>query len=225
MSCTKLKKEQWQKYIHGMLIGYKLKKNAEYVGICLKTSFYLRHKILNDLNLFLGNGELQGLIEMDETFFPESFKGNNIKSGLEMPRISRKRGKQVSTRGLSQEQICVATALDRQNNLIIGVIGRSRPTCEQFKGLYSTCINKESTIVTDSLRSYIPFIKDLDVPHVQIASGKHKNGLYHINHINSLHARLKDFMRGFKGVSTKYLDNYMVWFKWLEFYGKKKKRL
>jgi len=30
-----------------------------------------------------------------------------------MPRPSRKRGKQVKKRGISKEQVCVATALDR----------------------------------------------------------------------------------------------------------------
>ena len=37
-----------------------------------------------------------------------------------------------------------------------------------------------------------------------------------INRINSLHARLKDFMHGFKGVSTKYLQSYLAWFQWTE---------
>ena len=30
-------------------------------------------------------------------------------------------------------------------------------------------------------------------------------------HINSYHSQLKRFMRGFNGVSTKYLNNYLVW--------------
>lgn len=43
-----------------------------------------------------------------------------------------------------------------------------------------------------------------------------KNGIYHINHINSLHSKLKIQMYRFKGVSSKFLSNYMVWYKWLE---------
>ena len=37
-----------------------------------------------------------------------------------------------------------------------------------------------------------------------------------INHINSLHSKLKIWMYRFKGVSTKFLSNYMAWYKWLE---------
>lgn len=36
--------------------------------------------------------------------------------------------------------------------------------------------------------------------------------MHAINRINSLHARLKDFMHGFKGMSTKHLQSYLAWF-------------
>lgn len=36
-----------------------------------------------------------------------------------------------------------------------------------------------------------------------------------INRVNTLHARLEDFMFGFHGVSTKYLQAYLDWFQWL----------
>ncbi len=42
--------------------------------------------------------------------------------------------------------------------------------------------------------------------------GHYNNGIYHINHKNSLHSKLKIRMNRFKGVSTKYLSNY----KWLQ---------
>jgi len=47
------------------------------------------------------------------------------------------------------------------------------------------------------------------------ASDKHKNGIYHINNVNNYHSGLKDFVRQFKGISTKYLDNYLNWFSWI----------
>ena len=45
-----------------------------------------------------------------------------------------------------------------------------------------------------------------------------KKGFYHINHINSFHARLKAYMSGYKGVATKYLNNYVSLFVWMENY-------
>jgi len=52
--------------------------------------------------------------------------------------------------------------------------------------------------------------------HKQIKRGFHKNSIYHINKINSLHRRFKQWLVGFKGVSTKYLPNYLSFFKLVE---------
>ena len=52
--------------------------------------------------------------------------------------------------------------------------------------------------------------------HKQIPRGFHKNGIYHINRVNSLHSRFKQWLAGFKGVSTKYLPNYLSFFKLVE---------
>lgn len=54
--------------------------------------------------------------------------------------------------------------------------------------------------------------------HKRIKSGKHKEGLYHIQHINVLHINLKKWMNRFNGVATKYLNNYIKWFKWLQIF-------
>jgi hypothetical protein len=52
---------------------------------------------------------LSGIVEGDETFILESFKGK--RSGL--PRAARKRGGKSAKRGLSAEQIPVLVARDR----------------------------------------------------------------------------------------------------------------
>lgn len=53
---------------------------------------------------------------------------------------------------------------------------------------------------------------------IQIESGKRKRDIYHIQHFNSLHGRLKTFMVRFRGVSTKHLQNYLNWFKFIELF-------
>ena len=102
--------------------GYSIRKSAEIVEVGVKTSFYMRHKILDCIGTFMGTGDVDGVVEMDETFLAESFKGNHKKSGFSMPRQVHKRGKEIKKRGISNEQICVATAIDRNNNIIIEMI-------------------------------------------------------------------------------------------------------
>ena len=54
--------------------------------------------------------------------------------------------------------------------------------------------------------------------HKHIKRGKHKEGIYHIQHINAVHSKFKKWMNRFNGVATKYINNYMYWFKWLQLF-------
>ncbi|WP_404988894.1 IS1595 family transposase [Clostridium culturomicium] len=222
LSCTKLPIDAWLTYAQGMILGLSIRKNAEKIGVCVKTSFYMRHKILDCIRAFMGTGYVDGVVEMDECFIPESYKGNHKKSGFVMPRPSRKRGKQVKKRGISNEQICIATAIDRNNNIILEPICKGRVTSDALESLYKEHVESESIICTDSHKSYIQFAKDLELDHKRIMRGYYKNGIYHINHVNSLHSNLKVWMYRFKGVATKFLSNYMAWFKWLQSFSDEK---
>ena len=72
-------------------------------------------------------------------------------------------------------------------------------------------LSQEKVCVTDKMNSYVRFTNANGIDLVQLKTGKAKKGIYNIQHINSYHSQLKRFMRGFNGVSTKYLNNYLVW--------------
>lgn len=80
----------------------------------------------------------------------------------------------------------------------------------------------KSIFCTDSHKRYIQFAQNIGIELHQIKRGKHKEGIYHIQHINAFHSKLKGWMYKFNGVSTKYLANYMYWFKWLESFNSEK---
>ncbi|MDB1956416.1 IS1595 family transposase [Clostridium tertium] len=214
--------DKWLKYAKCMLNGYSIRKSAEIVEINIATSFYWRHKILNCISEFLGVGSVDGVVEADEVFFPYSYKGTKPAN---MPRPSRKRGKQVKKRGISNEQVCVATAIDRQGNLIIELLCTGRMTSEELKRLYGNRIGEESILCTDSHKSYMQFAIDLSLEHKRIKRGKHKEDIYHIQHINSLHSNLKKWMSRFNGVATKYLSNYLKWHKWMDTFSSEKESI
>lgn len=108
-----------------------------------------------------------------------------------MPRYSRKRGKQVKKRGISNEQVCMASAVDRQGNIIFEMTNKGRIETADLERLYKGRLDPDALICTDFHKSYITFAKDNVAEHIRIASGKHKNGVYHISHVNSLHNMLK----------------------------------
>ncbi len=216
MANSHVKLEQWIEYAKCMVIGLSIRKSASHCKVSVKTSFYMRHRLLDAVRNFQGIGEVSGIVEMDETFLPESFKGNHKKSGFAMPRKSRKRGKQVNKRGISGEQVCIATAIDRKGNIIFEMTNKGRIKTADLERLFKNRLDPDSLICTDSHKSYIKFGKEKVSEHIRIASGKHKNGVYHISHVNSLHSKFKKWVARFNGVATKHLANYLHWFKWLQ---------
>lgn len=92
-----------------MIDGRPLREIAETLGIALPTAFQWRHRFLQALRNTQPE-KLVGIVEADETFFRESFKGTRPKN---MPRPSKLRGTKAKKRGLSKEQIPVLVARDR----------------------------------------------------------------------------------------------------------------
>ena len=47
---------------------------------------------------------------------------------------------------------------------------------------------------------------------LNLSAGERVRGELHIQTVNSLHERIKTFLRRRRGIATKYLDNYLRWF-------------
>ena len=97
-SVASVKKDikKWILYSKCMINDYSIRKCAEIVGISVPTSFYWRHKFLDAIRVYMGIGNVGGVIEVDEAFFRESFKGNHKKiTTFIMPREPHKRGEKA----------------------------------------------------------------------------------------------------------------------------------
>ena len=213
----------WLQYLKCMLSGYTIRKCAEECKINIATAFFWRHKILDALTTAIGVGDLEGLVEADETFFRYNRKGNftkvrSYKKGIRTSTGRTTKQAKQKKRGLSRDQVAVGTALDRLGNLKIGLICTGRLQYPALKRFYEGHISANSTLCTDSAHGYATLSEELHLNHIRIESGKRKKDIYHIQHINSLHSRLKAFMSDFKGVATKHLQNYLYWFKFIEIF-------
>ena len=66
-------------------------------------------------------------------------------------------------------------------------------------------------LCTDGANAYDIFAYDNNIRLVAVKGGRCRKGLFHIQHVNGYHSTLKTFVSRFKGVSSKYLENYLVW--------------
>jgi transposase-like protein len=216
------KKSQVIDYIEMMIEGKSLDKISAKLRINKKTAFDWRHKILSSLGQDRGD-EMSGIVESDETFFEASEKGNR---SLKQKRPGRKRGSstsEVKKRGVSDNKVAVIATADRASGISLCVATMGRIGKEDISCSIAGKLPENTILCTDGHVSYKGFAKDNELHHVVLRADlkQHvKNGVYHIQNVNSVHHRLKKWIDNtFWGVSTKYMQNYLGWLLSLSKYG------
>lgn len=208
------KKSMVSDYIALMIEGASLDKISRQMGINKKTAFDWRHKILSSLRQDSGN-EMEGIVESDETFFEESSKGSK-----KLDRKGRKRGggsAKTKKRGISDNKVAVIVTADRKGSLNMCAATMGRIGKEDIVRSIENPLPAHSVLCTDGHVSYKGFAMDNKFKHIALRADLKqyvKQGVYHIQNVNSIHNRLKKWIDNtFWGVATKYLQNYLGWFR------------
>jgi len=198
--------EKFEEYKTLMFEQYQpLKALAKKVGISIQTAFDWRHKILSGATS--SPIEFQGITEMDDLWFLYSQKG---RKGL---KYSRKRGGS-SRAGDNNFQVKLLATADRFKNRDFSVAKIGRITKKDIERKVGGKFNDSCTLVSDKHRSISAFAKAENVKHISFISSKHTaGGEFHVQNVNNMASRLKSIINHrFRGVSTKYLQNYSNWF-------------
>jgi transposase-like protein len=209
------KKEQWPAQAEALVTGESLVKAAERCDVAVTTAFRWRHRFLEaaaqDKPI-----RLDGIVEADETFILESFKGRRV--GL--PRPARKRGGTARKRGLSAEQIPVLVARDRggqTTDAVLPKLDRASVTAA-----LSSVVTPENQLCCDGGKAIVSFARKQQIPCCILpkpGGPRPEAPNLHINNVNGYHGRLKEWLRPFHGVASKYLDRYLGWRRTIEALG------
>lgn len=217
----KLPDDVWMQFIESFISRDSLRNCTDKCGVCLRTAWFMRHRVMECIKRYnpafnTGAGDR---VEIDETYFRDSYKGyGHANSKLTMPRPVRTSGKKAAKRGLSKEQVCVVAGIDDKGASFLLVAGRGILGKTRALRALTGRIGAGALVVTDKAGSYPAVLKTLGTELKQTDATEH--GINRANS-NSLHARLKDFMKPYKSVSTKYLQSYLSWFQWTETFRSK----
>lgn len=183
----------------GLIDGVSTAKAAQRCGVHYTTAFRWRHRFLASL---AGDKPkaLTGIVEGDETFILESFKGKRSK----MPRKARKRGGKSAKRGLSAEQVPVIVARGRHGATTDAVLAKLNrvPIAAALEG----AVTPANEFCCDGGTAVVAFARRAGIAaHVLPMPGKPnpKAPGFHLNNVNARHGRLKGWLRRFHGVATK----------------------
>ena len=156
------------------------------------------------------------MVEGDETFILESFKGKRTA----MPRASRKRGGKAVKCGISAEQIPVLVARDRHGATTDAVLPKLNRL--SIATALDGIVTSANEFCCDGGTAIVAFARKAGIRIILPVPGKPKINApdFHINNVNAYHGRLKEWLRRFHGVATK-IRNYLGWRRTLEALGQK----
>ena len=123
-----------------------------------------------------------------------------------------RRGGKAKTRGLSKDLAPVLFAADR-SGATLGTALDSTRAAEVAEAL-RPAVAKDAVLVTDGALCFPPCAESLGLEHVALnqSAGLRILGPYHIQTVGNRQSRFKGFLFHFRGVSTKYLGNYLQWY-------------
>ena len=184
-----------------------VRRAAERTGIHRNTSFRWRHRML-EWTRKDRPPPLNGIVEADEMYLLESEKGART-----MARPARRRGGVASKRGISGEQECILVARDRNGLTHDAVTGKGALTVARLHRCLKPVIHDEALLVTDGHPAYPVFARQAGITHeaVTLSTGVRARADLHVQNVHAYHSRLRQWLRHFLGVATRYLPNYLGW--------------
>lgn len=200
------KRDEWLSMAAAINEGLSVRKTAEKCNIVVSTAFRWRHRFLETLSSDVSD-KLSGIAEADETYFLESRKGER-----NLPRAPRRRGGKAKRRGLSREQVPVLVAKDRNGNIVDAVLPNH--SAKAVEDVLADKLNNTNILCLDEGHPLRSFADKYGIPTKTIPAKQHvhhEEPIFHIQGVNAYHSRLKMWMQRFKGVATKYLQNYLGW--------------
>lgn len=237
--------DTWRKFIELTIKGASLKTCSEECEIAYQTAFTWRHKVLNAFQVEQNNVMMDGRIEIDEMLIPLSYKGNHISGGFGsrtrvfgtdngLPRKAFKRGTDNRSTS-SRDKACIFCMVSNGNKgFYAGVPGVGFMNEAMLNATVAAHVNKDqSMIIADKYKATKKYLEENGYNHAILASNAsgrandHKPEIrdgIHMQHVNAMHHHIRDFLRPYCGVSTKYLENYLAMFIWLKGIDAKKKR-
>jgi hypothetical protein len=206
------KKPQWLANAVAMIAATSVARAAEIAEVNYTTAFRWRHRFLGAPALDKPK-KLEGIVEADETFIRESFKGRRADLGLQPHESDGQSKAQVP------DTIAVLIARDRRGATIDAVLPRLDAAA--IEAAIGGVLTPDNRLVCDGGSALCAFAQGARIP-VELtpaAGGPAAKADIHIDNVVAYRDRLQQWLRRFHGVATKNLPNYLGWRRALEAWG------
>lgn len=199
------RRDRWAGFCRAMDQALTVREAAGRLGLHKDTVFRWRHRYLNALRE-VEDAELAGYVTVAQTRFRYSTKGTRRGPGAANPRGPH-----------SPLPVWVLLARDERGRGVGSVTGW-RPLKSQQLAAALRPVVSEQAVLVGGRGSYSPLAycaNHLELGYRPATRGT-KGPPAHVQLPLLLIHRLRRWLRPFRGVATRYLDNYLLWFRGLE---------
>lgn len=179
---------------------------ASEIQVAPSTAFRWRHKTLDGLRLHY-EAEIRGLVEVAELRMPYSEKGSR-----KTTRPARQHGAWTdrSIDG-TVPKVTVVALFDRRKTAELRTTLSSAPSLEQLRAGFEKRLGRVTGLIAVSgpISAYARLARQTGATYFQ--ASQRSGPLCQVDSARSHLRRFKLWLLPFKGVATRYLDNYLAW--------------
>lgn len=210
LGASKLEAGVWMEFAACMADGLALRETAARCGVSLYTAWFMRMRVCEVMSRRLAPARA-GVFHVDDTHLVLSMSGNHSRSPwFEMPRKAHRNGAD-GRRGArscrSKGRVAVSCGVNEYGDCFCELAAEGAPSAVEEEHVLGDRIPEGSRIVSDGDRACAAALEGRD----HEAAGRRGIGM-----ANALHSRLKSFLARFNGVSTRRLQRYLDWFRYVE---------
>ncbi len=161
--------------------------------------------------------ELSGEVECDELELSLSEKSNR-----NLDRKPRQRGTDFKPNHGKEKvtTVQVVTAVERKGEKYLKAVETKRLSKKDIEKVFENKLAKNTTLITDKHSSFRAYTKDNPlIKHKALLAKDHvdkKDSSIHLQKVNNTHKQLRDFVKPFNVVRSKYLQNYLNWYAYMD---------
>lgn len=195
---------KWLVYSKAMFSGMTIRQCAKVTKINIATAFYWRHKILDGIEFLENKETLSGEIQLSDTYFPDSHKGEK---GKRMEKRSNRAGGKFGLKNY----VSVLCLIDSKDKIVVD------PICRDSFWSYGIERWLDRRIELENGAKFISSVSRFDNKiAIRMFKNKIRKGSFEETYrARKLDQCLKTWIgEKFRGVATKYLNNYLAWFKY-----------
>jgi transposase-like protein len=196
--------EKWEAFLECTLKGMSLRAAARELKVSYVTLFYWRHKLLAALKK-IAPVKMKGSVELQNFYLKYSEKGKKYFYN----KRKRIHDKSMSYLNIKSDKVSVLTAMDSSENIFSGAVRRGHINTRDIENSIGRLLDENNVVCSRPRSMFAVFFGRMNI----------KESKKILDNTSPLVKYVKDcmsWMSGFKGVSTKYLNNYLSLYKFLK---------